>query len=74
MQSPLLPRSAQAPDEPTKVDLWSVMAVKVSGTRWPNSAEQVLPQSMPAGSETMVPVPVPDFSTVTVTGLYSSGP
>ena len=54
-----MPVPAQAPDQPVKVEAPSGVAVRVSTVVATKSAEHVLPQSIPAGEEVIVPPPAP---------------
>jgi len=56
------------PVQPVKIELAAGVAVRVTELLILNGAEQVAPQSIPAGEEVTVPVPVPDFVTDKVTG------
>jgi len=66
---PLWPK--QAPFQPVKTDPDAGTAVRVTTVSEEKSYAQVLPQSMPAGEELTVPVPVPPLLTVKV---YSGMP
>jgi hypothetical protein len=56
----------QAPDHPTNVDPAIAVAVRVTLASPGYEAEQVAPQSIPAGVEVTVPSPVPVLVTVSV--------
>jgi len=60
-----VPVPEQSPDQPVKVEPTEAAAVNVTGTA-AKGAEQVEPQSMPAGLELTVPAPDPAFVTVSV--------
>src|SRR6266542_4490124 len=60
-----VPAPVQSPDQPVKVEPTEAAAVNVTGTA-AKGAEQVEPQSMPAGLEVTVPEPVPVLATVSV--------
>jgi hypothetical protein len=53
------PVPAQAPDHPAKSDPGSGCAFKETSVPWAKAAEQVLPQSMPAGLLLTTPEPAP---------------
>ena len=50
--------------QPVNVEPEAGVAVSVSLRPWSNAAVQVAPQSIPAGDEVTVPLPVPSFVTV----------
>ena len=54
----------QAPLQPVNVEPASGVAVTVTAVPDANEAEQVAPQSIPAGELVTVPEPVPAFVTV----------
>ena len=54
------------PLQPVKVDPAAGVAVKVTTVPFPNEAEQVAPQEMPAGLLVTVPLPAPALETVIV--------
>ena len=54
------------PLQPAKVEPAAGVAVKVTEAPAVKEAEQVAPQEMPAGLLATVPLPVPDFETVSV--------
>ena len=56
----------QAPLHPEKVEGAAGLAVNVTVVLTGKAAEQLEPQSMPAGELVTLPVPVPDFVTVRV--------
>jgi len=66
-----VPVPEQAPLQPAKMAPAEGAAVNVTEAPEPNEAEQVAPQSIPAGEEATVPVPVPAFETerVNVCGM-----
>jgi hypothetical protein len=55
-----------APLQPVNVDPASAVSVSVTVVPLKKLALQVTPQSIPAGAETTLPVPVPPLSVVTV--------
>ncbi len=55
-----------SPAQPEKREPADGVAARVTVCPVANDASQVLPQLMPAGVETTVPVPVPSFVTVSV--------
>ena len=57
------PVPVQAPDQPANVEVASGVAVRVTTVPESKEAEQVEPQSMPAGAEVTAPPPVPTFET-----------
>jgi hypothetical protein len=59
--------AAQPLFQPVKVEPAAGAAVKVTSAPLVNDAEQVAPQSMPAGALLTVPLPLPAFVTVSVT-------
>jgi hypothetical protein len=61
-----LPVPVHAPLQPVNVDVPSGAAVKVTTVPLSNNAEQVAPQSIPAGDEVTEPPPVPAFVRVRV--------
>src|SRR5438477_5988569 len=69
---------AHPPVNPLKLEPEAGVAVSVTAVPLGKEAEQVAPQSMPAGFEVTVPDPVPDFVTVAAyeggapTGLMSN--
>lgn len=63
-----VPEALLHPDHPVKVEFAAGAAVRVTDVLMLNAAEQVAPQSIPAGEEVTVPVPVPDFVTDKATG------
>jgi len=58
------PVPVQAPFQPVNVDPVAGVAVKATVVPLPNDARHVVPQEMPAGVLLTVPLPVPDFVTV----------
>ncbi|NKE70328.1 hypothetical protein MNODULE_06195 [Nitrospiraceae bacterium HYJII51-Mn-bac16s-1-B09] len=58
------PVPVQAPDHPVKSVSSAGAVVRVTVVAALKNAEQLLPQSMPAGEEVMVPVPLPSLLTV----------
>ena len=58
------PVPVQLPFQPVKVAPAAGAAVKLTVVPLVNEAEQVAPQLMPAGVLVTVPLPVPDFITV----------
>ena len=58
------PDPVQAPDQPVKSEVASAAAVSVTTVLLVYVAEQVAPQSIPAGAEVIVPPPVPARATV----------
>ena len=54
------------PLQPAKVEPADGAAVSVTVLPWPNDAEQVAPQLMPAGDDVTVPAPVPVLVTASV--------
>src|SRR6185503_8569787 len=54
------------PLQPENVDPVAGVAVKVMAVPLVNPVEQVAPQEMPAGALVTVPLPVPDFVTLSV--------
>ena len=56
-----IPAVQLAPDQPLKTEPAAGVAVKVNAVLKLNDAEQVAPQLIPAGTDTTVPVPVPDL-------------
>ena len=54
-----VPVPEQAPLQPTKMELASVVAVRLTTVPELKLAVQVLPQLIPTGLEVTVPVPVP---------------
>jgi hypothetical protein len=58
------PVPVQAPFQPVNVDPVAGVAVKATMVPLANDARQVVPQEMPAGALLTVPLPVPDFVTV----------
>jgi hypothetical protein len=56
----------QSPDQPLKTDPGAAVAVSVTTAPWTKLALHVAPQLMPAGDESTVPEPEPDFVTVSV--------
>jgi len=56
-----VPVPEQSPDQPAKVEPAAADAVNVTTVPELNAAEQVVPQSMPAGTLVTVPEPVPDL-------------
>jgi hypothetical protein len=61
-----LPVPAQAPLQPVNVDPVAVVAESARLVPLATLTLQVLPQSMAAGDEATVPLPVPALPTVTV--------
>jgi hypothetical protein len=61
-----VPLPLQTPPQPVKVELAPAVAVSVTVVPCVNEAEQVAPQSIPAGELVTVPEPVPDFDTVSM--------
>jgi hypothetical protein len=60
------PVPPHAPDQPVNVDPLSGMAVNITTVPLRKLAEQFVPQLIPLGEETTVPVPEPVFATVSV--------
>ena len=58
------PAPSHAPAHPSKVDVASATAVKVTDVLASKVASHVVPQSIAAGDEETVPPPVPSFVTV----------
>jgi len=59
-----LPKPAHAPDQPVKVEVASVAAVRFTTGAGGEVPAQVLPQLMPVGDDVTVPPPVPPLATV----------
>jgi hypothetical protein len=59
------------PDQPVKKPPALGVATRLTASPALKLALQVVPQSMPAGLEVTVPVPVPDFVTVSITAQAS---
>lgn len=59
-----VPVPEQAPDHPAKIELVPALAVSVMDVPTLKLALHVCPQLMPAGALVTVPVPVPEFITV----------
>jgi len=62
----LLPEVLSHPLHPVKTVSIPGVAVSVTVVPLMNDAEQLLPQLMPAGLDVTVPLPRPDFWTVSV--------
>ena len=62
----LLPDVLSHPVQPVKIVRNDGVAVSVTLVPLMKDAEQLLPQLIPAGLEVTVPLPRPDFSTVSV--------
>lgn len=62
-----MPVPVQAPDQPANSFPESGVAVSVTEVLIANGAIHAVPQSMPEGEEVMVPFPVPERTTVSVT-------
>jgi hypothetical protein len=67
VQVPPVPE--HAPPQPANVDPLAGTAVRVTLPPTPNAAEQLEPQSIPAGSLVTVPLPAPALSTESVATL-----
>ena len=61
-----VPVAMQSPLHPANVDPTSGAAVRSTGVPSANDAEQVVPQSIPAGELVTVPVPLPSVVTARV--------
>jgi len=61
MQEPV---PEQTPDQPVKVEPIAGFAVRTTLVSEAYTAEQVDPHRMPAGTESMVPIPVPTLLTL----------
>ncbi|HSR11430.1 MAG TPA: hypothetical protein VLS90_08270 [Thermodesulfobacteriota bacterium] len=59
-----VPVPVQGPDHPENVDPGDADAVSVTEVPGANAAEQAYPQLIPEGLDTTVPLPVPDFATL----------
>ena len=62
------PVPAQAPDQPMNAPVVLEIANTETTVPWLYTAEHVVPQSIPAGFDVTVPVPVPAMLTVSVRG------
>jgi hypothetical protein len=69
MVSVQVPVPEQSPLQPLNIMPLSGVAVRVTTVLVLKVVLQVAPQLMPAGDEVTVPVPVPDFCTVSVWGV-----
>lgn len=65
------PVPEHAPPQPPKVDPLEAAAVSVTWVPWSYEAEQVAPQSMPAGVEVTAPAPLPVLLTVSTSDVRS---
>src|SRR6267143_1963322 len=63
-----VPAPVQAPLQPVKEEPAAGAAVRVTAAPLVNAAEHVVPQETPVGALVTVPLPAPDFITVSVKG------
>ena len=65
-------RPEHAPDQPAKIEPGAGVALRTTSEPVTKPAEQVVPQSMPAGSELTDPAPEPDFEIVSAAVVVGS--
>ena len=63
-----VPAPEQSPAHPVKKEPVAGTSIRVTLVPCPNACEQAEPQLTPAGLDTTVPEPAPDFDTLNVSG------